>query len=138
MAGTEFFDSYSQGLSASGSGAPSDDFMDLALTNSDKDRRAIDSYHNRESILSFFSRANYDFDEKYLLTLSFRRDGYSKLLNNRWGNFPSASVGYNLSEEDFFAPVKKVFNFFKLRASYGIVGNAGIGDHAYYTSYKTN
>ena len=138
MAGTEFFDSYAKGLSASGSGSPSDDFMDLALTNSDKDRRAIDSYHNRESILSFFSRANYDFDEKYLLTLTLRRDGYSKLLNNRWGNFPGISAGWNIHKEDFFKSFSNVVNSLKLRASYGENGNvSGISQYGLQGSYST-
>lgn len=139
MAGSEFFDSYAKGLSASGSGSPSDDFMDLALTNSDKDRRAIDSYHNRESILSFFSRANYDFDEKYLLTLTFRRDGYSKLLNNRWGNFPGISAGWNIHKENFFRSFSNVVNSLKLRASYGENGNvSGISQYGLQGSYSTN
>ena len=138
MAGAEFFDSYARGLSASGSGAPSDDFMDLALTNSDKDRRAIDSYHNRESILSFFSRANYDYDEKYLLTLTLRRDGYSKLLNNRWGNFPGVSAGWNIHKEDFFKSFTNVVNSLKLRASYGENGNvSGISQYGLQGSYST-
>jgi TonB-linked SusC/RagA family outer membrane protein len=139
MAGTEFFDSYSKGLSASGSGAPSDDFMDLQLTNSDKDRRAIDSYHNRERILSFFSRVNYDFDEKYLLTLTLRRDGYSKLLENRWGNFPGISAGWNIHKEDFFKSYTNVINSLKLRASYGENGNvSGISQYGLQGSYLTN
>ncbi|WP_291403598.1 SusC/RagA family TonB-linked outer membrane protein [Daejeonella sp.] len=139
MAGTEFFDSYSKGLSASGSGAPSDDFMDLALTNSDKDRRGIDSYHNRETILSFFSRANYDYDEKYLLTLTLRRDGYSRLINNRWGNFPGISAGWNIHKEDFFQKYTNVINSLKLRASYGENGNvSGISQYGLQGSYSTN
>lgn len=139
MAGTEFFDSYSKGLSASGSGAPSDDFMDLALTNSDKDRRGVDTYHNRETILSFFSRANYDYDEKYLLTLTLRRDGYSRLINNRWGNFPGISAGWNIHKEDFFKKYTNVINSLKLRASYGENGNvSGISQYGLQGSYSTN
>jgi TonB-linked SusC/RagA family outer membrane protein len=124
MAGSEFYDIYSKGLSASGSGAPSDDFLDLALTSSDKDRRGIDSYHVRQRILSFFSRVTYDYDEKYLLTATLRRDGYSKLLNNRWGNFPGVSLGWNIHKENFFEPYSNVVNSLKLRASYGVNGNA--------------
>lgn len=139
MIGMEYYNTYGNGLSASGSGAPTDDFMDLALTNSDKDRRAIDTYHNEQSILSFFSRINYDFDDKYLLTLTARRDGYSTLLNNRWGNFPGVSVGWNVHKEKFFDGLSSVVNSLKLRASYGRNGNvSGIGAYDLQGSYSSS
>ncbi|HEY1113896.1 MAG TPA: TonB-dependent receptor [Chitinophagaceae bacterium] len=139
MGGSEFYDVYSQGLSASGNGAPTDDFMDLGLTNSDKDRRGVNSYHERQRILSFFSRATYDYDGKYLLTATFRRDGYSRLLNNRWGNFPGISVGWNVHREDFFEPLSGIFNAMKLRASYGQNGNvSGIGAYSLQGSYGSS
>jgi TonB-linked SusC/RagA family outer membrane protein len=122
MVGSEYYDIYSNGLSASGSGAPSDDFMDLQYTSSDKDKRSIDTYHTSQRILSFFSRVTYDYDEKYLATFTVRRDGYSKLLNNRWGNFPGVSVGWNLHKESFLSD-SKIINTLKLRASYGQNGN---------------
>ena len=135
MVGTEYYDTYSNGLSASGSGVPSDDFMDLQYTSSDKDKRVIDTYHTRQRILSFFSRVTYDYDEKYLLTLTARRDGYSRLLNNRWGNFPGVSVGWNLHKENFLND-SKIVNSMKLRASYGQNGNvSGIGAYQLQGSY---
>jgi TonB-linked SusC/RagA family outer membrane protein len=139
MIGSEYYDIYSKGLSASGSGAPTDDFMDLNLTNSDKDRRAIDSYHNRRSILSFFSRVNYDYNQKYLLSLTVRRDGYSTLIDNRWGTFPGVSVGWNAHNEDFLKPYfGKVLNKLKVRASYGVNGNvSNIGAYELQGSYGT-
>jgi TonB-linked SusC/RagA family outer membrane protein len=137
MVGTEYYDFYRNGLSASGSGAPSDDFMDLSYTSADKDKRSIDTYHTRQRILSFFSRVTYDYDEKYLATFTVRRDGYSKLLNNRWGNFPGVSVGWNLHKEDFLSD-SKVINTLKLRASYGQNGNVSdelIGPYELQGSY---
>lgn len=135
MAGTEYYDTYSNGLSASGSGAPSDDFMDLQYTSVDKDKRIIDTYHTRQRILSFFSRVTYDYDEKYLVTLTARRDGYSRLLNNRWGNFPGISVGWNLHKENFLNKSQTI-NTLKLRASYGENGNVGgIGAYQLQGSY---
>ncbi|WP_170066888.1 SusC/RagA family TonB-linked outer membrane protein [Flavobacterium granuli] len=135
MIGTEYYDTYSNSLSASGSGAPSDDFMDLGFTSSDKDKRFIDTGHSTERILSFFSRITYDYDDKYLLTLTGRRDGYSKLLNNRWGNFPGVSVGWNMHKENFLSD-SKIINTLKLRASYGQIGNlAGIGPYSLQGSY---
>jgi TonB-linked SusC/RagA family outer membrane protein len=135
MIGTEYYDIYSNGLSASGSGAPSDDFSDLGLTSSDKDKRNIDSYHTRQRIWSFFSRVTYDYEEKYLATFTVRRDGYSTLLNNRWGNFPGVSVGWNLHKEGFLNH-SKVVNNMKLRASYGENGNVSqIGAYQLQGSY---
>ena len=139
MAGSEYYDIYSKGLSASGSGAPTDDFMDLGLTNSDKDRRSIDSFHNRQRILSFFSRFNYDFDEKYLFQFTVRRDGYSTLINNRFGTFPGVSVGWNIHKEDFMQPISNVVNSLKLKAGYGENGNvSSIGAYTLQGSYGTN
>lgn len=139
MASSEFYDIYSRGIAASGSGAPTDDFMDLQYTSSDKDRRSIDTYHTRQRILSFFGRANYDYDGKYLLTATFRRDGYSRLLNNRWGNFGGVSVGWNIHNEEFFKSLTKVVNTLKLRASYGTNGNVGgIGAYQLQGTYASN
>ena len=94
LVGTEYYDSFNHGLSASGSGAATEDFRDLALTSSDKDKRFIDSWHEQQRILSFFGRVNYDYMGKYLLSLVVRQDGYSKLIDNRWGTFPGISAGW--------------------------------------------
>jgi len=135
MIGTEYYDIYSNGLSAAGSGAPSDDFMDLQYTSADKDKRTIDTYHTRQRILSFFSSITYDYNEKYLMTFKVRRDGYSTLLNNRWGNFPGVSVGWNMHKENFLSD-SKIVNTLKLRASYGQNGNvSGIGAYQLQGSY---
>ncbi len=125
MVGSEYYDIYSRALSASGSGAPTDDFMALGYTSTDAGKRGVGSSHSQERILSFFGRANYDFDNRYLLTLTFRRDGYSKLINNRWGNFPGVSAGWVVSKEKFMDKYRDVLNFLKLRGSYGINGNVG-------------
>lgn len=139
--GSEFYDFYSRGLSAAGSGAPTDDFMDLGLTNSDKDRRSIDSYHTRRRILSFFGTINYDYDKRYLLQLTARRDGYSTLINNRWGTFPAVSLGWNLHNEKFLAQYfGRVLNKLKLRGSYGESGNVNssfIGAYTLQGAYGT-
>ena len=86
MAGFEYYDSYNKGFNASGSGAPTDDFMDLQYTSKEEGKRSIDSWHSRQRIMSFFGRVNYDYQSKYLLSLVLRKDGYSKLAKeNRWG-----------------------------------------------------
>lgn len=61
MAGFEYYDSYNKGFNASGSGAPTDDFMDLQYTSKEEGKRSIDSWHSRQRIMSFFGRVNYDY-----------------------------------------------------------------------------
>ena len=83
-------------------------------------------------LVSFFGRLNYNFDRKYLLTFNLRRDGYSAWAK-KFGNFYGASVGYVLSEEEFWknSGFGRTLDFFKLTGSYGSVGNnQGIDDFA--------
>lgn len=91
--------------------------------------------HNR--LISFFTRLNYNYDEKYLVTLSLRRDGSTRFgLANRWGLFPSAAIGWRILQEDFAKGLKGVFSDLKLRASYGITGNEDIDDYLFTTFYS--
>ena len=81
------------------------------------------------SFLSYFARANYKFKNRYLLALSGRVDGSSRFgADKRYGFFPAASAGWILSEESFFSGAKSFADFLKIRASYGITGNAEIGN----------
>ena len=81
------------------------------------------------TLQSFLARANYAFKDKYLLTATIRRDGSSRFgANNRWGTFPSASVGWRVSEESFMKGQSLVSDL-KLRASYGLTGNNAIGNY---------
>ena len=80
------------------------------------------------SFLSYFSRVNLDYKSKYLLTISGRIDGSSRFgKNNRYGVFPAASLGWVLTKESFLSS-STVLSFLKLRTSYGLTGNAGIGN----------
>ena len=139
MAGAEYYDRYSRGFSAQGQGAPTDDFMDLEYTVTDAGKRKIDSEHSRYRIMSYFGRVNYDYMDKYLLSATFRYDGYSSLLgSNRWGFFPGVSAGWVFSKEDFMAGTSDWLSFGKLRASYGQNGNAtGIGAYTLQGSYSS-
>jgi len=84
-----------------------------------------------QGLVSQFIRANYSFMGRYLLTGTIRRDGSSKFgSNNKYGLFPSASLGWRLSEENFLKDSKLVSNL-KVRASYGSTGNQNIGDFLY-------
>ncbi len=81
------------------------------------------------SVLSYIGRANYNFKEKYLLSVAFRSDGSSRFgSNNKYGYFPSVSAGWVASDENFMKDVSAV-NFLKIRGSYGKVGNYNIGDY---------
>ncbi len=85
----------------------------------------------QESLSSLYGRVIYSYDDKYLFTGIVRRDGSSKFgPNNKYGVFPSVSVGWVASKEDFF-PVNTVVSFLKVRGSYGITGNDRIGDFRY-------
>src|SRR5690606_4788566 len=82
------------------------------------------------TLASYLSRLTYNYKGKYLFTAAIRADGSSRFgANNRWGTFPSASVGWVLSDENFMLDVQKV-SFAKLRASYGVIGNNNIGNYS--------
>jgi TonB-dependent starch-binding outer membrane protein SusC len=88
------------------------------------------------SFLSYFARANYKFKDRYLVTLSGRVDGSSRFgPDNRYGFFPAASLGWIMSEEGFLQD-NQVLEFLKVRASYGLTGNAEIGDFDYRGLYR--
>jgi iron complex outermembrane receptor protein len=81
------------------------------------------SYRNDRKLISFLGRVNYSYLSRYLLTASLRRDGSSVLgENDKWGNFPSVAVGWDVAEEPFMRN-QKIFNSLKLKAGYGVTGN---------------
>lgn len=80
---------------------------------------------------SYFGRINYDYDDRYLLEVTMRRDGSSKFASQyRWGTFPSFSIGWRISGEEFMRNVELVSEM-KLRASWGMLGNHNINDYLY-------
>lgn len=82
-----------------------------------------------------FYRFNYNFDEKYLFETSGRYDGTSRFApGDRFGFFPSVSVGWRISEENFFQPIKGIINELKIRASYGTLGNQLVSNYAHISS----
>jgi TonB-linked SusC/RagA family outer membrane protein len=90
------------------------------------------------ALQSFFSRINYAYKGKYLLELNLRRDGSSRFgPTNKYGNFPSASAGWNISQEKFMDKINWISNL-KLRASWGITGNDNIGNYIFQQNYNTN
>ncbi len=90
------------------------------------------SYESEHVLCSFIGRLNYDFDEKYLVSFTARRDGSSRLSSDdRWGTFPSVSAGWRVDREDFFGVDKELISLLKVRASYGVLGNENIGEYQY-------
>lgn len=91
-------------------------------------RDVISSYREANKLISFYGRVNYSLLDRYLLTLTVRRDGSSRFgRDNKWGTFPSGSVAWRISDEDFF-PREGFVDDLKLRVSYGITGNQEIGN----------
>lgn len=89
------------------------------------------------SILSYFGRAFYSFDDRYLATFTIRRDGSSKFYkDNRWGWFPSAALAWKISNESFLKE-NEVVNNLKLRLGYGTVGNQNVANYAYTSTYSS-
>lgn len=92
----------------------------------------ISSYKSENMLVSFFGRANYSFDDKYLVTLTVRTDGSSRFgEDNKWGTFPSGSFAWKIINENFMAD-QSTFSELKLRAGYGKTGNERIGNYASY------
>ena len=107
---------------------------------STNDNKSASGALSRDRFLSYFGRVNYTFDNRYLLTINVRRDGSPKFgPNNRWGTFPSASVGWKIHEEPFFknANINWVTSL-KPRFSWGILGNdAALSSFMYTPSYTS-
>jgi TonB-linked SusC/RagA family outer membrane protein len=100
---------------------------------------ASNNVYTQTGLVSLFSNLNYNYNKRYLIGASFRTDGYSGLpINNQWGNFGGGSVGWNISEEDFFknSSVYRYIDNFKIYGSYGEVGNTNIGAYPYWGLYS--
>ena len=84
----------------------------------------VTSARNEYKLISFFARAHYSYDERYMITATVRRDGSSKFgANNKWGWFPSVSAAWGISQEAFMENTKDWLSDLKLRVGYGVTGN---------------
>ncbi|MCF6297081.1 MAG: TonB-dependent receptor [Flavobacteriaceae bacterium] len=93
---------------------------------------------NELAYTSYFARANYSFNEKYFLSATIRRDGSSRFGNDyRWGNFPSFSAAWVISNENFMSSIKGI-SFLKLKGSYGTLGNDRLGNYLSLTQLQVN
>lgn len=101
-----------------------------ALTPANVTLASYSSNLTETGLLSYMGRVNYGYDDKYLLTASYRRDGASQLApGNKWANFPSASVAWRLDKESFLQNSSWI-NLLKLRFGYGVTGNAAVAAYA--------
>jgi iron complex outermembrane receptor protein len=132
LAGYSYFDNMYEGFGAQRSGFVTDAFGYNNLGAGYNYRLGdVYSYKGKSNLVSFFARANYSFDGKYLLTATVRRDGSSRFgENNKWGTFPSASAAWKISGEEFMDGTKGWLDNLKLRMGYGVTGNQdGIGEY---------
>lgn len=99
---------------------------------------ASDSY-DEYAVRGGFFRVNYNYQDKYLFEANGRYDGSSKFpKNNRFGFFPSVSAGWNVAQENFMEKTRDWLDMFKIRASYGVIGNQNIKNYAYYPTMSVN
>ncbi|MFZ4542896.1 MAG: SusC/RagA family TonB-linked outer membrane protein [Saprospiraceae bacterium] len=121
-----------QGIGGGVEDIPVDNIKDASLGfPTPKLTQSFYGFEYLETTSSYFGRLIYNFKEKYLFTAILRRDGSSRFgSNNKYGNFPSLSAGWVVSEENFLRSVPAI-NFLKLRASWGINGNDNIGTFRY-------
>lgn len=136
LAGMESMRNRNEYFSASRDGFPSDDenfhYLDAGDGALQKNSGSATEY----SMVSYFGKIDYNFDNRYLAAVTLRRDGSSRLGNNKWGNFPAASLGWRISSEPFF-DCEAVDNL-KVRVGWGQNGNSDVPSYSTIDSYKSN
>lgn len=135
MAGTSYQEYKKESVSASGSGRASE-----LTTELDNATKATDVGGNslRWALMSYMARLHYSYDDRYLVTATFRADGSSKFgKDNRFGYFPSFAAAWNIGNESFMQSVKPISQL-KLRAGYGQTGNQNIGAYTFADKLSVN
>jgi TonB-linked outer membrane protein, SusC/RagA family len=140
LAGYSFQQFTSSGFNASNEQFPSDvltyNNLGTGLWNLEQGRLGLGSYKNSSRLIAFFGRLNYDFNEKYYLSASLRREGSSKFgYHNKWGNFPAVSLAWRMEREPFLQNISWL-NQLKLRADYGETGNQDFGNYLSLDTYS--
>jgi iron complex outermembrane receptor protein len=133
MVGYSYMDYMAEGFGASRSKFDTDFFLWNNLgAGVDYKAGDVSSYKRSAQLASVFARANYSFNNRYMLTATIRRDGSSRFgENHKWGTFPSVSAAWRVSEEAFMESAKGWLDNLKLRAGYGVTGNQeGINEYA--------
>ena len=136
VAGSQFEDYRSDLLRVKKTSLLSEDLSSMSVaTGETTTTQEISAYRT----LGFFGRLNYDYMGKYLVELSGRWDGSSRFASDdRWGFFPSASLGWRASEEKFFEPLKSFWSSAKVRFSLGSLGNQQVDNYAYFDQISTD
>ncbi|MCI0920124.1 SusC/RagA family TonB-linked outer membrane protein [Sphingobacterium rhinopitheci] len=131
MLGFEQEENEYSALLANSTGLITDDLPSISTSLGDK---SVDDHLNHWATRGVFGRINYNYQEKYLVELSARYNGSSRFpKHNRFGFFPSGSIGYVISKEDFFQAALPYINNLKVRASYGALGNQNVNNYLYYS-----
>jgi TonB-linked SusC/RagA family outer membrane protein len=122
-----------EGFKAENAGFMNDRWEDNSLNQGAANllgKALMSSYKNDNTLIAFFGRVNYALNDKYMAQFILRREGSSRFgNNNKWGNFPAASMGWNISREDFMQGINFLDDL-KLRAGYGVTGNAGFPNYS--------
>ncbi len=130
MIGQECWESNYNYSGVTSTGLPSDDVHNPSLGNPNSAK--INTGYGSASMASFFTRENLNWDDRYLLTYTYRYDGSSNFgPNNRWAGFNSVGLGWRFSNEKFFEAIQPVINNGKLRLGWGQTGNSNIGAYAW-------
>ncbi|MBW8688025.1 SusC/RagA family TonB-linked outer membrane protein [Chitinophaga sp. B61] len=122
-----------QGFDANNYGFQNDIFRENNLNAGNQlvlGKAGMGSYKNDNTLIAFFGRVNYVFNDKYMASAIIRREGSSRFgANNKWGNFPAISAGWNVHKESFLQDAAFISQL-KLRLGYGITGNSGFDNYA--------
>lgn len=115
------------------------DNNDLDVLDQAQENYSVSGSKTRSGLRSVFGRLNYNYKMRYMLMASFRYDGSSRFADgNKWGFFPSVSLGWNIANEGFWENLKETVNALKLRLSYGGLGNQNIGLYQYIPTLTNN
>lgn len=142
MLGYSWFYSVASGMSASNKDFTSDGLtynnLGAGEWASKEGQTCLGSYKNDSKLISFYARVNYDWKERYLLSVSLRYEGSSKFgENHKWGYFPAVSVGWRLSDEPFMEGASSWLNDLKIRYDYGVTGNQDFGSYNSLSTYRS-
>ena len=133
MVGGNYETQHQKNVGATGQYLVTDELSDLDLVGTSSDGSTVMTVSGGQTeyaLLGYFGRINYDYRGKYLFEMAGRYDGTSRFAaGHRWGMFPSASVGWRVSEEPWFGSLKNTVNNFKIRASYGTLGNQNVSNY---------
>ncbi|MCR4565683.1 MAG: SusC/RagA family TonB-linked outer membrane protein [Bacteroidales bacterium] len=141
MAGYSYAYNVSESLSANNTNFTTDatlyNNLGEGMLAAEEGKILMSSHKEDNKLISFFARVNYDWKERYLLSLSIRHEGSSRFgANHKWGNFPAASVAWRISDEPFFKGASKVVDDLKVRYDFGVTGNQDIGNYLSLSTYR--